>query len=163
MLPPFLSMSFFLADKIPPDSILLCGLDVVTAGKEHSDPLFCSEVEETMTDVLTQLGMPVNPNPRWFLSQPEAQFDMPSRMLDLQVVDRKTGKIGVMEIDGAAFHDHRKAEDARRDHFLKQMGIGFIQRYSAAACYGDPYGTATHFINSFREHCDQHERQLNDD
>jgi hypothetical protein len=153
-------MSFFLADKIAPDSILLCGIDVVSAGREHSDPLFCSEIEEVMTDILTQLGMPVNPNPRWYLSQPEAQSDLPSRMLDLQVVDRKTEKIGVMEIDGASYHADRKAEDARRDQVLKQMGIGFIKRYSASACYHNPFGTATHFINSFREHCDNHESQL---
>jgi hypothetical protein len=147
-------MSFFLADRIPADSILLCGLDPVSAEREQSDPLFCSEIEERMTAMLTQRGLPVNPNPRWFLSYPAAHQDLPSRMLDLEVLDAKTGKVGVLEIDGHTYHAHRRAEDAARDAVLNGMGLRFIQRYSAAACYHDPFGVVEHFKEGFRKFCD---------
>lgn len=146
--------AFYLADRISPDSILLCGLDPVTAGREFSDPLFCSDIEERVTAIFTQKGETVAPNARWYLSQPEAQHDIPSRMLDICVVDKKTGKVGNMEIDGATYHAHRKAEDAHRDHVLRQAGIHFIQRYSAAACYSDTCGVVEHFLQAFREFCD---------
>lgn len=149
-----MSLTFYLADRIAPDSILLCGLDPVGAGREDVDPLFCSEIEERITDMLTQKGVTVAPNPRWYISQPEAQQDLPSRLLDICVVDKKTGKLGNMEIDGATYHAHRKVEDARRDQVLKQAGIHFIQRYSATACYADPCGVVEHFLRTFREFCD---------
>ncbi len=151
MLPFFVPVSFTLADKLPPDSIFLLGIPVVTASREHSDPLFCSQVEMTMTHMLTQLGCGVVPNPRYHLPEPYRQEDIPSRMLDLLVTLPSSGLQGLLEIDGERWHRHRKHLDAKRDHVLQKAGIKFIKRASASRCFHDPYGVAEEFITEMRE------------
>ena len=151
MLPFFVSERFTLADKLPPDSLFLMGLPVVTASKEHTDPLFCSQVEMTMTHMLTQLGCGVVPNPRYHLPEPFRQEDIPSRMLDLLVTLPSSGLQGLLEIDGERWHRNRKHLDAKRDFVLKKAGIKFIKRVSASRCFHDPFGVAEETIEEMSE------------
>jgi hypothetical protein len=146
-----LAVAFHIADKLPPDSLLLLGAQVVTASREHSDPLFCSQVEQTMAHMLVNLGAGVVPNPRFHLPEPYRQADLPSRMLDLLVTIPETGHQGLLEVDGAKWHENRRHLDEKRDAVLKLSGIKFIKRASAARCYHDPYGVSTEFIAELKE------------
>jgi hypothetical protein len=151
MLPFLLALSFTLADKLPPDSVFLLGLPVVTASREHTDPLFCSQVELSMTHTLTQLGCGVIPNPRYHLPEPYRHEDIPSRMLDLLVTLPNSGLQGLLEIDGERWHRHRRHLDEKRDYVLRKAGLKFIKRVSASRCFHSPYGVAEEFIQEMRE------------
>lgn len=99
-----------------------------------------------MTDVLTQLGCGVVPNPRYHLPEPYCREDIPSRMLDLLVTLPETGQQGLLEIDGDRWHRDRRHLDEQRDRVLRKAGIKFIKRVSAARCFHQPFGAAEEFI-----------------
>lgn len=103
---------------------------------------FRSESEVRIARALDEARVMFLPNCRARLgSHPESR-----RNLEADFIVFLNDRWGVLEVDGAEWHNNRAAEDHERDRPFKYHGASVVERFPATECYSDASRVVAKFL-----------------